>query len=146
MHRTLDLLVIASCSFCVVAGCTGGVDVDRLGTARAALGGCGLGDEVVTTDTITPSAIPGLSALQRAQIIAAVHESVHTDVTTVDEAFAVIDDHEINLIALHDTRTNRFYLEVEFGAGGNSYGAIFYWTPRSRAPRSMTASRRSADR
>jgi hypothetical protein len=126
MRQTLDLLVIASCSLCIVAGCAGGVDVDRFSTASATLG-CGLGDEVVTTDTITPSAIPGLSTLQRAQIIAAVHESVHTDATTIDEAFAVVDDHELNLIVLHDTRTNQFYLEVEFGAGGNSYGAIFYW-------------------
>src|SRR4051812_35072246 len=95
MRQTLDLLVIASCSLCIVAGCAGGVDVDRFSTASATLG-CGLGDEVVTTDTITPSAIPGLSTLQRAQIIAAVHESVHTDATTIDEAFAVVDDHELN--------------------------------------------------
>lgn len=90
-------------------------------------GSCGLGDHVLAATTLGTASIPGLSALQRAQIVAAVQESAHTDVTTVEEALSRVDDHEVNDIVLRDDGTNQFYTEIEFGAGGNSYGAIFYW-------------------
>ncbi|HEU4405651.1 MAG TPA: hypothetical protein VFS43_10205 [Polyangiaceae bacterium] len=112
-------------------GCAPGPDpdVEKLGTASEAVivGACGLGDEVLAADVLTPASIPGLSALQRAQIVLAVQESAHTDVTTVEEAFDRVDEHQINALVLRDSWTNQFYVEIEYGAGENSYGAVFYW-------------------
>src|SRR5688572_2062187 len=101
--------------------------------ARTANAQCAVGDEFRSQRTLTEASIPGLSALQGAQIVLAVQESAHTDVTTVEEAFDRVDDHEINEIVLRDSSNNRFYTEMEFGAGGNSYGAIFYWGTTQKA-------------
>jgi len=121
MHSRFRLAVIIT-----LAGCAGEPDGDALDNpGQAVLGSCGLGDQVVASETLTPASIPSLSALDGAQIIAAVHESAHTDVTTVAEAFSRVDDHLINRIVLRDEGTNQFYTELEFGAGDNSYGAIF---------------------
>jgi DNA uptake protein ComE-like DNA-binding protein len=110
-------------------GCASDPDVETVGAARAAIvgGACGLGDEVVATDQLTPASIPSLSAVQRAQIVLAVQESAHTDVTTVEEAFDRVDENEINVITWRHGGTNQFYVEIEYGAGENSYGAVFYW-------------------
>jgi hypothetical protein len=86
-----------------------------------------VGGDVLAFDTLHEADIPSLSALQAAQIVEAVRESAHTDVTTVEEAFDRVDDNEVNQIVLYDESWNQFYTEMEFGAGGNSYGAIFYW-------------------
>lgn len=136
MRPCFALAVIMTSSLATVAGCTDAPDGgDALGTTSQAVpGSCGLGDEVLATETLTPAAIPGLSALERAQIVAAVTESAHTDVTTVEMAFDRVDGHEINRIVLWDEGTNQFYVEIEYGAGDNSYGAIFYWgTPEKAA-------------
>lgn len=95
--------------------------------AAATIGTCGIGGEVLAARVLTAADIPGLSALQRSQIILAVRESAHTDVTTIEEAFQRVDQHEINSIVLRHEASNQFYLEIEYGAGDNSYGAIFYW-------------------
>src|SRR6476646_7491981 len=102
---------------------------DELGSdvaSQAVVTSCGIGGDVMATETLTTAAIPNLSALERAQIVAAVQESAHTDVTTVEEAFDRVDQHEINRIVLWYANANQFYTEIEFGAGDNSYGAIFY--------------------
>jgi hypothetical protein len=55
-------------------------------------------------------------------------------VTTVEMAFDRVDGHEINRIVLWHEGSNQFYVEIEYGAGDNSYGAIFYWgTPEKAA-------------
>jgi hypothetical protein len=128
MQLRFDLVVILTSALATAAGCAGEPGGGALGTAgQATYGACGLGDQELARQTLTPAAIPGLSALERAQIVAAVQESAHTDVTTVEEAFSRVDGHEINQIVLRGEGTNQFYLEVEYGAGDNSYGAIFYW-------------------
>lgn len=111
------------------SGCAPENDVEKVGTiSKAAVAGaCGLGDELLAADVLTPASIPGLSALQRSQIVLAVQESAHTDVTTVEEAFDRVDQHEMNMRVLRSSSTNQFYVEIEYGAGDNSYGAIFYW-------------------
>ncbi|HEU4534614.1 MAG TPA: hypothetical protein VFS00_10875, partial [Polyangiaceae bacterium] len=123
-------------------GCAPGPEGDAPGVARAALasgayglgdrgalvgGACGLGDEVVAAGVLTAASIPALSALQREQIVLAVQESAHVDVATVEEAFDRVDGHEVNEVVLRDAATNQFYTEIEYGAGDNSYGAVFYW-------------------
>jgi hypothetical protein len=128
MRRPFALVALTFNTLLAAGGCTPGADADPLGAARGAfVGSCGLGGEVVAAEVLTPASIPGLSALQRAQIVLAVQESAHTDVTTVEEAFDRVDGDEINVIVLRHAATNQFYTEVEYGAGDNSYGAIFYW-------------------
>ncbi len=68
-----------------------------------------------------------LSELDKARIISALHQSSHTDVMTIEEAFAAADQNEINLVRLYEPAAARTYTAVEYGAGDNSYGAIFYW-------------------
>lgn len=134
MRLRFDLVMIAASSLASAAGCTGEPGGDALGSpSQAAIGSCGLGDQVLAVETLTPASIPELSALERAQIVAAVQESAHTDVTTVEEAFDRVDGHEINRIVLRDEGTNQFYVEVEYGAGDNPYGAIFYWGTAHKA-------------
>jgi uncharacterized protein YdbL (DUF1318 family) len=127
--RTTRLLatILGSLLLTAAAGCGGPVDV---GSSKAALTGpgpCPMGDEVLTQEVLTEASIPSLSDLDRQQIIAAVHESVHTDVVTIDEAFDAVDEGLINRLVLRDSYTNQFYVEIEYGAGDNSYGAYLYW-------------------
>jgi hypothetical protein len=75
------------------------------------------------TTTLTSAA--GLDATSRYQIVAAMHASSHTDVTTAEEAFMRADSGEINRIELRDGFAVRKYVAWEYGAGDNSYGAIF---------------------
>jgi hypothetical protein len=67
----------------------------------------------------------GLDATARAQIVRAMHASSHTDVTTAEQAFARADSGEINRIEMRDGFAVRSYITWEYGAGDNSYGAIF---------------------
>ena len=61
---------------------------------------------------------------QAEQIIEAVRQSSH-EPTTVEEAFAAVDQNEINLTELWDASARRAFTAYEYGAGDNSYGAIF---------------------
>jgi hypothetical protein len=64
-----------------------------------------------------------VSELERSQLVLAVQQSTHTDVTSASEAIAVVDQGEVRRLELHDASTT--YLAFEYGAGDNSYGAIF---------------------
>jgi hypothetical protein len=64
------------------------------------------------------------NASQRAQILLAV-QSTYTDVTTLTQAFAAVDDNRVNQAELWDASNRRAYTAYEFGAGDNSYGLIF---------------------
>ncbi len=65
-----------------------------------------------------------LSALEQQQVILAVRQSSHTDVTTIERAIAVVDRREVRRMELHDA-DGSVYLAFEYGVGDNSYGAIF---------------------
>src|SRR5688500_7163320 len=78
-----------------------------LGSSSHALGACGLGDEELAVRTYTTSDIPTLSAVQRAQFIAAVRESAWDDITTIEQAFQVVDEHEITERIQRDSGTNQ---------------------------------------
>jgi hypothetical protein len=67
----------------------------------------------------------GLSDLDKQRVIIALHQSSHTDVTTVEEAFAAADQGEVNLVRIYETAAARTFTAIEYGAGDNSYGAIF---------------------
>jgi DNA uptake protein ComE-like DNA-binding protein len=125
--------VLGSLLFTVAAGCAPEArEVETQASTKQALA-CALGGEFIAQETLTPASIPTLSEVDVAQIIAALHESAHTDVTTIQEAFSRVDEGLINRITLRDVHSNQFYTEIEFGAGGNSYGAIFYWGVAAQA-------------
>lgn len=75
-----------------------------------------------------------LDALQEAQLIAAVKVSAHGGaVSTVEAAFAHVDQGEVSYLTLETA--GRRYVAVEYGAGDNSYGAIFDTTSPTPAAR-----------
>jgi hypothetical protein len=61
----------------------------------------------------------------KAQIIAAVRESAHDDVTTIEAAFEAVDQGEIYRYRFWDNLAGRSLVAIEYGAGDNSYGAVF---------------------
>lgn len=134
MRRNIKLFTTLLGSLALAAtGCGESVDAGssavEVGSAKSALwpGPCPMGNELITHEVLTSASIPSLSALERAQIIAAVHESAHTDVVTIEEAFDAVDEGLINRDVRQDSYTNQFYVRIEYGAGDNSYGAYLYW-------------------
>jgi hypothetical protein len=69
--------------------------------------------------------VAGLTALERQQILVAVQQSSHDDVTTPEQALERVDQMEIRFIAIHQLATDRNFVVYEYGAGDNSYGAFF---------------------
>ena len=67
----------------------------------------------------------GLSALEAEQIVRAVHETAHDEVTTVEEAFAAVDEGLVHQTAVWDASGRRSFMVYEVGAGDNSFGAYF---------------------
>lgn len=67
----------------------------------------------------------GLSDLEGGQIVRALHASTHTDVTTVEEALERVDGGVITRLELRDWHAVRRYTAWRYGAGDNTYGAIF---------------------
>lgn len=63
---------------------------------------------------------------QRAQIVIALQQSSHTDVTTVEEAFMRVDGGVIETWWLYDEAGARSFTAFTYGAGDNLYGAIFF--------------------
>jgi len=66
-----------------------------------------------------------LTELAQAQVVVAVQQSSHDDVTTPAEAFAAVDEGEINRVFIVDAAGGGTFVAYEYGAGDNSYGAIF---------------------
>jgi hypothetical protein len=64
-------------------------------------------------------------ALEGEQLVVAVQQSSHTDVTTPEEALARVDQQEVRRIQLEDLVAGRAFTVFEYGAGDNSYGAFF---------------------
>jgi hypothetical protein len=64
-------------------------------------------------------------ALEGEQLVVAVQQSSHTDVTTPEEALARVDQQEARRIQLEDLVAGRAFTVFEYGAGDNSYGAFF---------------------
>jgi hypothetical protein len=73
------------------------------------------------------------SELEGQQLVIAVQQSSHTDVTTPAQALAVVDQHEVRRMRLRAPGDAREYDVFEYGAGDNSYGAIFRADELSKA-------------
>lgn len=80
---------------------------------------------VAARTVLTAASLPTLDAAARDRIVRALRESAHTDVTTAEEAFERVDGGEINSLALYEPAGQRSFVAIEYGAGDNSYGAIF---------------------
>lgn len=110
---------------CEGAGCTGGTFAEcvfgqtygDLDTAPALER---LGELVVTAANLDT-----LSRADQDKLVKAVQQSSHTDVTTPEEALARVDQQEINVTFLVEPAAQRAFIAFEYGAGDNSYGAIF---------------------
>jgi hypothetical protein len=89
------------------------------------------GTFVVESTTVLTVA-SALTAMEEAQLLAAVRES-YEDVATVADAFASVDGAQINRIALRHRATGRRFTAFEYGAGDSSCGAIFTAATISRA-------------
>jgi hypothetical protein len=74
----------------------------------------------------------GMLELDRQRVILAMHESSHVDVTTIEAAFAAADQHQINIFRFWEPLAARTYTAIEYGAGDNSYGGIYYWNTTDR--------------
>lgn len=67
-----------------------------------------------------------LGSLETSQVIAAVGVSA-ADPTSLAEAFDAVDGGEVNRTELWDASNRLAFVAYEYGAGDNSYGAIFAW-------------------
>ncbi len=65
------------------------------------------------------------AAMEKSQIVAALHVSSHTEVTSAEEAFAAADQGVIDRYLLVDETTQKEYQAFIYGAGDNAFGAIF---------------------
>jgi hypothetical protein len=74
---------------------------------------------------ITPATLGQYGDRMKALIVRAVQQSSHTDVTTAEEALGRVDQDEINYNMVTDSTGRRTYIALEYGAGDNSYGAVF---------------------
>lgn len=74
---------------------------------------------------VTAANLDTLSAEHQAWLVRAVQQSSHTDVTTPLEALGRVDQGEVNLTRVVDPTGRRTFAAFEYGAGDNSYGAVF---------------------
>ncbi len=80
---------------------------------------------VIRTFTLSAADAGTLSPLEQSQVLLAVQQSAYSDVTSVSEAFASVDGGIINVIELFELGNAKPFTVYEFGAGDNSFGAIF---------------------
>ena len=77
---------------------------------------------VVSDRVVTSTA--GLSAARVAQLVRAAQEA-YEEVRTAADAFASVDGAMMNEVIRRDAASGKTFVAYEYGAGDNSYGAIF---------------------
>lgn len=82
-------------------------------------------DQVTTTSRADVTSASTVDALLTKQLIAACHQSSYTDVKTLADAFEAVDQGEFVVRQVKDKKTGETYTAVDYGAGDNTYGAIF---------------------
>ena len=114
--------------FKLTVGCTG----DGCAPPPSCLFGSTYGDiststvlHIDFTQTITAATLATYSDEQKRRLVVAVQQSAHTDVMTPEEAVAAVDQGEVNLNYVSEPASRRQFAAYEYGAGDNSYGAIF---------------------
>jgi hypothetical protein len=63
--------------------------------------------------------------LWQKQLVLAVQQSSHSDVTTPEAALSRVDQQTVRRLWLFDREAARAFTVYEYGAGDNSYGAVF---------------------
>ncbi len=74
--------------------------------------------------------VEGIAELEGDQLLRAVQQSSHTDVSTPLEALERVDQAEVRRIDFYELASGHPFVAFEYGAGDNSYGAYF---PRDSA-------------
>ncbi len=67
-----------------------------------------------------------LPAAEQSQILQALAQSALGQASDLNEAFDFVDDNRINQVRLWDGSNDQPFIAYEFGAGDNSFGAIFH--------------------
>lgn len=81
--------------------------------------------QIINRNVITAATLSTLLPEDQQHLVTAVQQSSHTDVTTPEEAIAAVDQGEVNVTWLAEPAARRTFIAFEYGAGDNSYGAIF---------------------
>jgi hypothetical protein len=81
--------------------------------------------QTINSNKITAANLDTLNVSDQQRLVLAVQQSAHTDVTTPLEALSRVDQGEVNVTWLAEPDARRAYVAFEYGAGDNSYGAIF---------------------
>ena len=75
-----------------------------------------------TTKYVRPDQVP---AALKQMILDATHQSSYTDAVTLKDAFEAVDQGEFVVRNLKDPKTGEKLISVDYGAGDNTYGAVF---------------------
>lgn len=81
--------------------------------------------QILNQNEITIDRLSWLGPDDQARLVVAVQQSAHTDVTTPAEALGRVDQGVVNVTWLAEPAARRSFVAFEYGAGDNSYGAIF---------------------
>ena len=82
-------------------------------------------DQVTTTNRSDVTSASQVDDLLKKQLIAACHQSSYSDVRTLADAFDAVDQGEFVVRQVKDKKTGETYTAIDYGAGDNTYGAIF---------------------
>jgi hypothetical protein len=82
-------------------------------------------DQVTTTNRTDVTSASQVDDLLKKQLIAACHQSSYSDVRTLADAFDAVDQGEFVVRQVKDKKTGETYTAIDYGAGDNTYGAIF---------------------
>ena len=81
--------------------------------------------QFINKNKITAATLDTLNPADQHKLMLAVQQSSHDDVTTPLEAIGRVDQGEVNVTWWLEPAARRAYIAFEYGAGDNSYGAIF---------------------
>jgi hypothetical protein len=81
--------------------------------------------QVLDQTDLDRTSLARMGEVTKRQLVRAMHASSHTDVRTAEEAFERADGGIIERYTLSDTKGARSYTAIIYGAGDNTYGAIF---------------------
>jgi hypothetical protein len=90
---------------------------------------------IINQNKITPATLNTLNPVDLQHVVDAVKQSAWNDVTTPEEAISHVDQMEINVTWFWEPEAQRSFVAFEYGAGDNSYGAIFGRTDDAMAAR-----------
>ncbi|MBC8067078.1 MAG: proprotein convertase P-domain-containing protein [Deltaproteobacteria bacterium] len=75
--------------------------------------------------TLTLDDVASLSPVEREQVVLAARQSAFDQVESAEQAFEFFDQGELNVLEFFELGNEQAFSAYEFGAGDNSFGAIF---------------------